>query len=145
LSEYDDRSFGPPRLSGKAFIAVTEYPMAGSLFDRLKSLFRTSEAESPPIVQRKPVSAYHAVSIVPGRNACTAACALRDRRFLSNEAPVLPLPGCNASPCVCRYEHHDDRRKGLRRARDLAVSVDGYDGPDKRDCTKRGRRKSDLK
>jgi hypothetical protein len=119
--------------------------MAGSLFDRVKNLFRKSEAEPPPIVQRKPVSSYHAVAIVPGRNACAEACALRDRRFLSREAPVLPLKGCNVSPCDCRYEHHDDRRKGVRRARDLAISVDRYDGEDQRDRTKRGRRKSDLK
>lgn len=119
--------------------------MAGSLFERVKNLFRKTEAESPPALPRKPVSSYHAVAIVPGRNACAEACALRDRRFLSREAPVLPLPGCNVSPCECRYEHHDDRRKGLRRARDLAVSIDGHDGVDQRDSSKRGRRKSDTK
>jgi len=119
--------------------------MAGGLFDSVKNLFRKPEAESSPTVQRKPVSAHHAVAIVPGRTACAEACALRDRRFLSREAPVLPLKGCNLSPCDCRYEHHDDRRKGVRRARDLAISVDRYDGEDQRDRTKRGRRKSDMK
>jgi hypothetical protein len=67
--------------------------MAGRLFERVKALFRKTEAESPPAVQRKPGSSYHAVAIVPGRNACAEACALRDRRFLSRAAPVLPLPG----------------------------------------------------
>jgi hypothetical protein len=119
--------------------------MAGSLFDRVKNLFGKPGAVSPKTVPRKSVSAYHAVEIVPGRHACAEAYALRDRRFLSREAPVLPLPGCNASPCECRYEHHDDRRKGLRRARDLAVSIDGHDGAEQRDRTKRGRRKADTK
>lgn len=119
--------------------------MSGSLFDRVKDLFRKPEPESRPTVQRKPVSSYHAVAIVPGRHACPEAYALRDQRFLSKEAPVLPLKGCGVSPCECRYEHYEDRRKGLRRARDLAVAIDGYDGEDLRDQAKRGRRKSDTK
>ena len=95
--------------------------MAGSLFERAKTLFRNAEPEPTAAAPRKAVSPHHAVVVVPGRHACAEAYALRDRRFLSREAPVLPLAGCGSLQCECRYEHHDDRRKGLRRARDLAV------------------------
>jgi len=37
------------------------------------------------------------------------------------------------------------RRKGGRRARDLAVAIDGYVGDEQRDETQRGRRKSDRR
>jgi hypothetical protein len=82
---------------------------------------------------------------VPGRHACPEAHSLRERRFLSREAPALPLAGCGAGQCACRYEHHADRRKGGRRARDLAVSIDGYEDEERREPSRRGRRKSDTK
>jgi hypothetical protein len=119
--------------------------MASSLFDRAKTLFRSPESAPPARVARKAVSPHHAVVVVPGRNACAEVYALRSRRFLSREAPVLPLPGCGSAKCECRYEHHDDRRKGFRRARDLAVAIDGHDGEELRDRSKRGRRKDDGK
>ena len=53
-------------------------------------------------------------------NACEAAKSGKDRRWLSREAPQLPLPGCNwPSQCRCTYQHHEDRRTGGRRAEDL--------------------------
>jgi hypothetical protein len=119
--------------------------MAGSLFDHVKTLFRSPEPERATTATRKAVSPHHAVVVVPGRHACAEAYALRDQRFLSREAPVLPLAGCGSLQCECRYEHHDDRRKGLRRARDLAVSIDGHDGAELRDRSKRGRRKAETK
>lgn len=63
---------------------------------------------------------WHAVSIVPGSGACQPALAVRGKRFLSGEAPPLPLPGCaNPSACKCVYRHHQDRRSGPRRALEL--------------------------
>ena len=33
---------------------------------------------------------------------------------------MLPLPGCTRpDTCQCTYNHHDDRRAGIRRADDL--------------------------
>ena len=119
--------------------------MAASLFERAKTLFRNPEPAPAVAVPRKAVSPHHAVVVVPGRHACDEAYALRHRRFLSREAPVLPLAGCGSRQCECRYEHHDDRRKGLRRAHDLAVSIDGHEGAELRDRSKRGRRKVDAK
>lgn len=119
--------------------------MAGSLFERARALFLDPEPQRPAVAVRKVTTRHHAVVVVPGRHACAEAYALRDRRFLSREAPVLPLAGCGSPTCECRYEHHDDRRKGLRRARDLAVAIDGHDGAEQRDRSKRGRRKAETK
>lgn len=119
--------------------------MASRLFDRAKALFRKPEPEAVPVAARKARSPYHAVVVVPGPRACAPAQALRDRRFLSREAPALPLPGCDSGRCQCRYAHFDDRRKGLRRAHDLAVSIDGHGDTERRDRSKRGRRKDDGK
>lgn len=53
---------------------------------------------------------WHAVSIVPGPKRCEAVNKLLGERFLSKQAPMLPLKGCTESGCTCRYRHHDDRR-----------------------------------
>lgn len=36
-------------------------------------------------------------------------------RFLSREAPRLPLAGCTMKYCRCRYVHYKDRRQRERR------------------------------
>ncbi len=77
---------------------------------------RTREREArrsrPPLSEH---NKYHAVTIVQGRTACPASVQLNGRRFLSSEAPPLPLPGCATRPCHCRYVHHADRRADDRR------------------------------
>lgn len=63
---------------------------------------------------------WHAVSVKPGNGACNAAISGKNRRWLSREAPLLPLPGCTRpDTCQCTYNHHDDRRAGGRRTEDL--------------------------
>jgi hypothetical protein len=79
------------------------------------------------------------VLIVAPSPACNAALACKGKRYLSSEAPRLPLAGCDASACACKYRHFDDRRAGARRAES---------GPDaKRPAsnrrTKKGRRAED--
>ena len=55
---------------------------------------------------------WHAVS-VGGPDACVAAAKLARWRFLSVEAPRLPLPQCSSAwRCACIYRHHSDRRVG---------------------------------
>ncbi|HTV96536.1 MAG TPA: hypothetical protein VME42_11040 [Steroidobacteraceae bacterium] len=81
---------------------------------------------------------WHAVTIVARGSACGAAQACRGRRFLSHEAPRLPLPECDAAACDCRYRHFDDRRGPPRRAEEgppARVKVDRRE--------KRGRRSTD--
>lgn len=58
----------------------------------------------------RPPSPWHAVAIQPGPKRCEAAHGLLGRRFLSREAPKLPLAGCDEAECSCRYRHHADRR-----------------------------------
>ncbi len=117
--------------------------MASALLKRAKAMFGREEAEQPVAVPRKPLNLHHAVSILPGSRPCAAARKLRGKRFLSRQAPTLPLPECSRSDCECRYQHHGDRRDGGRRARDLGVSIDGFIGEDKRQKTRRGRRQDD--
>lgn len=40
---------------------------------------------------------------------------LETRRFLSSEAPLLPLAGCTEKACQCRYVHYADCRDRDRR------------------------------
>jgi hypothetical protein len=74
---------------------------------------------------------YHSVTISYHINqACEAVWQLESRlylsakasplvetkeRFLSREAPLLPLAGCTAKYCRCRYVHYEDRRQRERR------------------------------
>jgi hypothetical protein len=54
---------------------------------------------------------WHAVSIKPGASACNAAVSGKSQRWLSRNAPMLPLQGCTQpDACSCTYAHHDDRR-----------------------------------
>ena len=53
---------------------------------------------------------FHAVSIQFAPNACQAAKDMEGRRFLSSAAPKIPLPGCDAETCQCKFKHHSDRR-----------------------------------
>ncbi len=59
---------------------------------------------------------WHAVVIVPPASACAAVLACKGKRYLSSEAPRLPLADCNAPTCGCKYRHYQDRRAGPRRA-----------------------------
>ena len=122
--------------------------MAASFFARAKGLLGLKSPDADPA---RPAAAprkaptHHAVSIVTGPRCCAAARELRGQRFLSREAPVLPLPACDRGECACRYEHHTDRRKGLRRARDMGVAIDGWVESEQRAKPHRGRRKSDQR
>ena len=60
---------------------------------------------------------WKAVAIVAGDSACTAATQLRGKRFLSRNAPRLPLPECSKQDqCQCKYRHLADRRGSQRRS-----------------------------
>lgn len=75
---------------------------------------------------------YHAVSIVAGVNACAEARNCVGKRWLSADAPKLPLEGCRAPQCNCRFRHHDDRRVGSRRAEDQGRMAPSWSGADRR-------------
>ncbi len=61
-------------------------------------------------------SAWRCVEIRTDSEApCAAASELTGRRFLPDEIPELPLPGCDAESCRCSYKLHNDRRRLARR------------------------------
>lgn len=73
-----------------------------------------------PVRAHSIVNPYHAVSVKAGLSCPETAATVGGQRFLSREAPQLPLPTCDAQRCSCRYRHHDDRRTGVdRRHRDV--------------------------
>lgn len=59
---------------------------------------------------------YRSVSIRPTKDSCASAKSLQGQRFLTREAPQLPLPNCGAVVCQCRYSRFDDRRADDRRS-----------------------------
>ena len=100
--------------------------MAASFIARAKGLLglpNPSDEPGQPVAQPRKPASHHAVSIATGPRCCGPARALRGERFLSREAPKLPLKDCDAADCACRYEHHQDRRQNLRRARDMGVAI----------------------
>jgi hypothetical protein len=89
-------------------------------------------------------SRWSAVSIVPGNNGCEAALALKGRRFLSSEAPRIPLPECTlAQGCRCVYRKYADRRAGPRRTEEHSGMRRGRTSGQERRIG-RGRRSTDV-
>ena len=73
-----------------------------------------------PVEAHRVTNPYHAVSIKAGPSCAETGVRYGGRRYLSREAPRLPLPTCDARTCRFRYVHHDDRRSGFdRRHRDV--------------------------
>jgi hypothetical protein len=69
-----------------------------------------------PAVPRQVSRQWHAVIIKPKGQCCEAVQACRASRFLSSDAPRLPLAECTHSDtCSCVYKHHADRRAQTRR------------------------------
>ena len=116
------------------------------MFDSVKGMFGRSPKPAPPArtvasAGARIVNVYHAVSIKPGPRCCQTARSMAGVRFLSREAPRLPLPQCDAAGCECKYVHHEDRRAYDRRAADGGPIKPGppFSGSDRRK-SKRDRR-----
>jgi hypothetical protein len=53
---------------------------------------------------RKPDKKWHAVTVVLNGSSCAAAALCRNTRFLSKDAPRLPLPACShRAQCRCVF------------------------------------------
>jgi hypothetical protein len=103
-----------------------------------------SRTDAPRSAGQKPKrdERYHAVGIRPGDNCCEAARQFGKLRFLSAQAPQLPLPGCQQSSCTCRYSHYPDRRHTMDQRSELrAGHQTGSDAIDHR--LSKGRRTTD--
>ncbi len=102
---------------------------------------RTLKQKRAALRRKSKKPSFHAVAITPGAHSCAAVSGFENKRFLSAEAPQLPVSGCNCSQCSCHYQHFADRRseEGDRRAlyqnRDLFTATEKRHG--------RGRRASD--
>ena len=67
-------------------------------------------------------SPFHAVEIRCTKNACQAAKDTRGERYLSAEAPLLPLDQCDGPDrCQCRYQHYRDRRDDSRQCAEVGL------------------------
>ena len=62
-------------------------------------------------LKRRLARRFHGISLRSGPHGCQAVHDLKGQRFLADEAPVLPLPGCGQEKCQCAYSHHVDRRE----------------------------------
>jgi hypothetical protein len=77
---------------------------------------RLGLADSTPEFDQAPrehihlTNPWHAVAIQPGPKRCKSVEALAGNRYLSNDAPKLPLRDCTEPQCSCRYRHYEDRR-----------------------------------
>ena len=91
---------------------------------------------------KKPTNPWSAVSIVCTSASCAAARALKGQRFLSADAPRLPVADCtSAETCPCVYRKHSDRRAGPRREVDASGLKRSSPSPERR--SSRGRRTTD--
>lgn len=112
----------------------------------LTTLFHyKSKIRGEPVRSHTVSNPYHAVSIVPGQRACEVARQNTEARFLSSEAPVLPLAGCDVGRCTCRYQHHPDRRaEDPRREVDIGVVTMSGQWNGRIERRRKGRRVTDT-
>ena len=77
---------------------------------------RLGLTDSPPEFSQVPqenirlTNPWHAVAVQAGPKRCKAVEALTGNRYLSKDAPKLPLRDCTEPQCSCRYRHYEDRR-----------------------------------
>lgn len=60
---------------------------------------------------------HRCVVIEPGLISCKAIRAYQGKHILVGDAPTLPVQGCDAKQCECRFLRYDDRRRGSRRSK----------------------------
>ena len=69
-----------------------------------------------------------------GQPGCEASQALLGRQFTFDEAPQLPLEGCNSANCTCQFKGLRDRRSWVRRQQEDRRTTIRFDKdrPDRR-------------
>ena len=104
-------------------------------------LARFSTRKEPPAAG--PTRPFQAISIYRGLICCDMARKFSEHRFLTRDAPSLPLAGCSmGKTCQCKYIKHRDRRSEPRRLIDFGVVARLFDGNERR-ARRAGRRTSD--
>ena len=80
-----------------------------------------------------------------GQPGCEAAQALLGQQFTFDEAPQLPLEGCNSANCTCQFKGLKDRRKLVRRQQEdrrATLRFDKDRPPDRR--SRKDRRRGNV-
>jgi hypothetical protein len=90
-----------------------------SWFRRKIAVNQIPRAQARSSTNIRVTNPWHAVAVATGKPCCRASVAARNVRYLSREAPPLPLAGCTQpQTCLCKYKHYGDRRAGPRRSTD---------------------------
>jgi hypothetical protein len=97
---------------GSAMLDVVALSIVLIVFAALINYLRPNKSSGAKQRDNAPINRYHAVAIAKNPAACLVSAQLIGKRFLSNDAPTLPMLGCDARPCRCRYQHYADRRRG---------------------------------
>jgi hypothetical protein len=87
---------------------------------------------------------YHCVAIRFELEACDRAEGLRGKRFLSAQAPHLPLNGCDAARCQCSYQHFPDRRQQDERRTPFSSSFGWWQQDSQNDRRRRSDRRKTV-
>jgi len=90
---------------------------------------RAGRADESPETEQADENEYAAVSILPGLITCDAVEKFVGRRILEDDAPPLPVSGCDEDHCQCRYQYHADRRSGDDRRNPFAATMADTLGP----------------
>lgn len=119
---------------------ITPKPAAGAANTRPRRVAKKTAERA--VCTRLP---YHAVSCRSGAGKCAAVKAIKNQRFLVEDAPQLPLADCTSERCECKYLHHEDRRDNDDDRRALyGIKSEFYEYTSKQDRrVKNGRRESD--
>lgn len=124
--------------------------ISGLVLAGMVVFYATHARRRPGVVARATVDKAPPATKIWGRrlvatepHACPAARALAGQSFRLDQAPTLPLQGCNNPDCRCVFQPQTDRRSGEERRqgierRDMAR----FDAPTDRRSGK-GRRKDD--
>jgi len=119
----------------EAFVGVLAL-LAGAVY---WLVVRRARARSrPPPQPTKAGGRFGAVEIRIRSGACGAARALEGQRFLSKNAPALPLGTCAAAQCSCSFSKLSDRRTDGRRFQQGGLTASLFIASNRR--TKRDRR-----
>jgi hypothetical protein len=106
----------------------------------LEGLLARFGARKEPPAAPAPLRPFQAISVYRGLICCQTVRKFSEHRFLTRDAPPLPLAGCSMpKTCQCKYIKHKDRRAEGRRMMDFGLAARLFDGRERR---KRGGRRS---
>jgi hypothetical protein len=74
---------------------------------------------------------------------CRAAQALQSQHYTFDEAPELPVPGCDSAHCTCQFKGLRERRSKVRRTHEDRRSEIRFDKDHPERRSPKGRRRSD--